>query len=39
MHERDANDLLAFEQVRIVKVAAGALHCLIGHRRVWRPRK
>jgi hypothetical protein len=39
MRNGDANELLAFERVRILNVASGALHCLIGRRRVWLPRE
>jgi len=34
----DADDLLAFTRVRVLKATAGALRCLIGDRRVWLPR-
>jgi hypothetical protein len=39
MRERDANELLAFEHVRVLNVTSGALRCLIGDRRVWLPRE
>jgi hypothetical protein len=39
MRDGKADELLAFEQVRILNVASGALHCLIGRKRVWLPRE
>jgi hypothetical protein len=39
MRDGDPNERLVFEQVRVVNVAAGALRCLIGNRRVWLPRE
>ena len=39
MRDGDPNELLVFEQVRVLNVAAGALRCLIGNRRVWLPRE
>ncbi len=39
MRDGKGHELLAFEQVRILNVASGALHCLIGVKRVWLPRE
>jgi hypothetical protein len=39
MRDGDANDLLAFEHVRVLNVMPGALRCLIGDKRVWLPRQ
>ena len=39
MQDGKADELLAFEQVRILNVASGALYCLIGDKRVWLPRE
>jgi hypothetical protein len=39
MRDGNANELLAFERVRVLNVASGALHCLIGDKRVWLPRE
>ncbi len=39
MRESDANELLAFDHVRVLNVMAGALRCLIGDQRVWLPRE
>ena len=39
MRDGDANELLAFERVRVLNVTSGALHCLIGDKRVWLPRE
>jgi len=34
----DADELLRFTGVRVLRATAGALRCLIGERRVWLPR-
>ena len=39
MQGGNPHDLVAFEQVRILNVAAGALRCLIGDKRVWLARE
>ena len=39
MRDGDADDLLAFDRVRVLNVTAGAMHCLIGDKRVWLPRE
>jgi hypothetical protein len=39
MQDGKAQELVAFEQVRILNVASGALYCLIGDKRVWLPRE
>ena len=39
MRDGDRNELLVFEQVRVLNVTAGALRCLIGRKRVWLPRE
>ena len=39
MRDRDPNELLLFEQVRVLNVTAGALRCLIQKKRVWLPRE
>jgi hypothetical protein len=39
MRDGDANELLAFENVRVLNVTPGALRCLIGSKRVWLPRE
>jgi hypothetical protein len=39
MGDGDANELLAFEHVRVLNVTSGALRCLIGGKRVWLPRE
>ena len=38
MSQGDADELLTFRGVRVLKATAGALRCLIGDRRVWLPR-
>ena len=38
MREGDAHELLAFEHVRVLNVMPGALHCMVGRKRVWLPR-
>ena len=35
----DADDLVAFEDVRVIKSTAPALLCAIGNRHVWLPRR
>lgn len=35
----DGDELLIFERVRVLAVAAGAVRCLIGDKRVWLPRE
>lgn len=39
MPDGDAAEFLAFEHVRVLKSAAGALRCMIGGKRVWLPRE
>ena len=37
---RDGDDeLLVYEQVRVLNVTSGAMRCLIGDKRVWLPRQ
>ena len=35
----DADDLVAFEDVRVIRSEAHALLCEVGERRVWLPRR
>ena len=35
----DADELLSFTGVRVLRATAGALRCLIGDKRVWLPRQ
>ena len=39
MRDGDADELLAFERVRVLNVTSGAMRCLIGDKRVWLPRE
>ena len=39
MRDGDANQLWAYDNVRVLDVTAGALRCLIGDKRVWLPRQ
>ena len=39
MRDGDADELLVFEQVRVLNVTSGAMRCLIGDKRVWLPRE
>jgi hypothetical protein len=39
MRDGDANELLAFEHVRVLSVMHGALRCLVAGKRVWLPRQ
>jgi hypothetical protein len=39
MRDGTANELLAFEHVRVLNVTPGALRCLIGGKRIWLPRE
>ena len=39
MRDGDADELVAFEQVRVLNVTSGAMRCLIGDKRVWLPRQ
>ena len=39
MRDGDADELLAYERVRVLNVTAGAMHCQIGDKRVWLPRE
>jgi len=39
MQAGSPHDLVAFEHVRILNVASGALRCLIGDKRVWLARE
>ena len=39
MPRGDADELLVFTGVRVLKATAGALRCLIADRRVWLPRQ
>jgi hypothetical protein len=39
MPHGDADELLVFRGVRVLKATAGALRCLIADRRVWLPRQ
>ena len=38
MRYGDANELLAFDHVRVLSVMPGALRCLVAGKRVWLPR-
>ena len=39
MRHGDANELLAFEHVRVLNVMPGAMRCLVAGKRVWLPRQ
>jgi len=39
MRYGDANEMLAFEGVRVLNVMPGALRCLVAGKRVWLPRQ
>jgi hypothetical protein len=39
MSTEDADELVAYPHVRVLKSSAGALYCLIGDKRIWLPRE
>ncbi len=39
MHDGDADELVVYEQVRVLNVTSGAMRCLIGGKCVWLPRE